>query len=232
MLLFILLFIATATLSIFSGGCWNRSKYFTDPSVLVMIQLSQTDRPLADLLSKILSFPGKDDCLKFLSATQGKEKLTEKQRRTLSVLAGVEENWINCDQKIKGNVSDLAVSICSELYEPHQFYTCTLVHDAAADPRNQRATVPLMWLKRKQFWSAWNQTKQYSWLPPRISTYEAVVHFIQEGSGTGVHVGNGIILTCAHVRKVLAINIALASKQVVLAIINHFVAIYCWQSGS
>jgi len=31
------------------------------------------------------------------------------------------------------------------------------------------------------------------------STFDAVVHFVQAGSGTGVHVGGGKILTCAHV---------------------------------
>jgi hypothetical protein len=30
-------------------------------------------------------------------------------------------------------------------------------------------------------------------------TFDAVVHFVQAGSGTGVHVGGGKIVTCAHV---------------------------------
>ena len=32
-----------------------------------------------------------------------------------------------------------------------------------------------------------------------MATFDAVVHFVQSGSGTGVHVGGGRILTCAHV---------------------------------
>ena len=31
------------------------------------------------------------------------------------------------------------------------------------------------------------------------ATFDAVVHFVQAGSGTGVHVGGGLVLTCAHV---------------------------------
>lgn len=48
---------------------------------------------------------------------------------------------------------------------------------------------------------------QHDWLPPLAdaadavgpATFDAVVHFVQAGSGTGVHVGDGLVLTCAHV---------------------------------
>lgn len=30
-------------------------------------------------------------------------------------------------------------------------------------------------------------------------SFDAVVHFVQAGSGTGVHIGEGRVLTCAHV---------------------------------
>mmetsp|Transcript_12834 Transcript_12834/g.20942 ORF Transcript_12834/g.20942 Transcript_12834/m.20942 type:complete len:401 (-) Transcript_12834:1477-2679(-) len=158
--------------------------------------LPQSTSSLARVLLKVLSFPTNTACVAYLSNTKGKNKINAKQRQQLCELSGVEHDWIHCDQKVAGNVQDLASFICSELYEPYQFYIQALQLNAN-NGDHQRATVPLS--KRRKFWSAWNEMKTYSWLPPRACTYDAVVHFIQEGSGTGVHVGGGLILTCAHV---------------------------------
>ena len=164
---------------------------------------SASSLALADLLSKVLSCPTRSACLSLLSRTKkakGKEVISQKQRQCLCKLAGLEQDWIHCNQKISGNVEDLASLICGELYDPFIFYTRTLLQvNINSSTSHQEATVPLKWDKRKKFWSAWNDIKHFSWLPPRVNTYDATVHFIQEGSGTGVHVGNGVILTCAHV---------------------------------
>merc|ERR1740117_1751609 len=45
--------------------------------------------------------------------------------------------------------------------------------------------------------------REQTWLascnPNPATTFEAVVHMVQGGSGTGVHLGNGLVITCAHV---------------------------------
>jgi hypothetical protein len=151
---------------------------------------------LSRLVSKVLTCPTRAACMSLLMKTKGKDKISTNQRRDLCELAGVEQAWIQCDQSVEGNIEDISTFICSELYEPYQFYTKSLQF---IDDNHQRATIPLQWTKRKKFWSAWNEMKTYTWIPPRKYTYDAVVHFIQEGSGTGVHVGDGLILTCAHV---------------------------------
>jgi hypothetical protein len=154
---------------------------------------------LAALLSKIFVFPTKKDCLSFLEAKRGKYKISQKQRQDLCELAGVEEQWVKCDQNIDGNLRDISSRICSELYEPYHFYCHSIRRADNTLINHQDATVPLHWEKKSKFWVAWNKTKTFEWLPSRACTYDAVVHFIQEGSGTGVHIGDGIILTCAHV---------------------------------
>jgi len=73
----------------------------------------------------------------------------------------------------------------------------------------QMATRPLKYSGK--FWRARSGSKKYSWITPlaydqpqkqpatATATFDAVVHFVQSSSGTGVHIGNGKILTCAHV---------------------------------
>jgi hypothetical protein len=167
-----------------------------------------SDLSLAALLSTVFSCTTRSACLSLLGETKkkkGTDKITAKQRQSLCQLAGLEHAWIVCDQKILHNVEDLASQICSELYDPFVFYTRTLRQTNDNNDSvsiSQEATVPLKWNKREKFWAARNRMDVYPWLPPRSDTYDATVHFIQEGSGTGVHVGNGIILTCAHVSQV------------------------------
>jgi hypothetical protein len=90
--------------------------------------------------------------------------------------------------------------IAGNLYEPFSFYSKTLDSD---DPRasfvGTEATPGLQYSKKSKFWTARNGIKPAKWLPDASSTFDAVVHFVQSGSGTGVHVGGGLILTCAHV---------------------------------
>jgi hypothetical protein len=62
------------------------------------------------------------------------------------------------------------------------------------------------------FWQVRNGLIQHAWLPVAgateeeednddtcITSFDSVVHFVQSGSGTGVHIGDGLVLTCAHV---------------------------------
>lgn len=159
-----------------------------------------SDVSLAKLLFKILSFPTSKAFLSFLCETKnGRDKPTPHQRQSLCVLAGMEQDWVQCDQKIVNNVEHLAAVLCEELYDTYQFYIQTLID--AIDINHENATEPLTWFKKEKFWDDWGDIKSYSWLPARTSTYDAVVHFLQAGSGTGVHIGDGVIITCAHVRN-------------------------------
>ena len=118
---------------------------------------SASSLALADLLSKVLSCPTRSACLSLLSRTKkakGKEVISQKQRQSLCKLAGLEQDWIHCNQKISGNVEDLASLICGELYDPFIFYTRTLLQvNINSSTSHQEATVPLKWDKRKKFWS-------------------------------------------------------------------------------
>ena len=61
------------------------------------------------------------------------------------------------------------------------------------------------------FWQARNGLTRHAWLPSctsndgeqeicaLVTSFDSVVHFVQSGSGTGVHIGDGFVLTCAHV---------------------------------
>ena len=123
-------------------------------------------------------------------------------RRSLARLAGLKSAWVHCDQKIKSNVTELADQITAELYEPFAFYRGSLARSAPRELFAQhQATRPLS--NRQGFWTArgglvkHKQTHMPAAEPAK--TFDAVVHFVQAGSGTGVHVGNGLLLTCAHV---------------------------------
>jgi hypothetical protein len=155
----------------------------------------------ASLLHKLFSCTSKAEAILFVSS----RRCTQQQRRSLAQLSGLTPSWINCDQKIKGNVKDLAEQIMTELYEPFWFYRSSLFTTVAnAQPpalfQAKQATPPLK-RQKSLFWVAPHGTKKTTWLPSpsQRQTFGAVVHFVQAGSGTGVHVGNGKILTCAHV---------------------------------
>lgn len=105
--------------------------------------------------------------------------------------------WVACDQSIPSNVADLCGALVEELVAPYRFYRGSL---RAAAPRaafeRRSATPPLR--RRDGYWKAPSGQAAHAWLPPAANTLDAVCHFVQAGSGTGVHVGNGLILTCAH----------------------------------
>jgi len=184
---------------------------------------------------------------------------TPEHRRELARLAGMEQAWVDCDQLVPENLSDLVDGIVSELFEPYWFYRKTLKLDdighgertstirsrsSAETQRREvgsassgdcgsprtlfgarlatRAMVNSSAAKNKKmvkksaggFWTAKDGLVEHPWLPglPPVceaalgepfslatSTFDAVCHFVQGVSGTGVHVGGGLVLTCAHV---------------------------------
>ena len=79
------------------------------------------------LLQKLLSSSTPEAATELL---QGKG-FSRVQRQILARLAAMEEAWIDCDQAIKGNVTDMAQGIVAKLYEPYCFYRRTL---GAVDP--------------------------------------------------------------------------------------------------
>lgn len=129
------------------------------------------------------------------------KKLAPADRVDLARLAGIGEQWCACDQLLAENVSDLSEMVVDELYKPFWFYRNSLCDGSSRKLfSRQRATRPLTWSVGSEFWSTkGSDLTKHSWLPSDTVTFESVVHFVQAGSGTGVHVGNGNILTCAHV---------------------------------
>ena len=120
--------------------------------------------------------------------------------RSLAALSGLSSDWINCDQKVPDNVTDLCKEIIKELYVPFAFYKSTIAIHAPRDVFvSKQATVPLAWHGKKKYWEAFDTVRKCGWLPKPASTFDATVHFLQGGSGTGVCVGFNTILTCAHV---------------------------------
>lgn len=175
---------------------------------------SSSANTTATLLSRLFACPFSRDARDFLSS----KVCTNTQRKTLAILAGLEAQWVNCDQKIPGNISDLADSIVSELYEPFWFYRASLALDGGQVVAGRRgrnvtstapkalfqrhmATRPLQQSKGQGFWVASCGVQPQAWLGccSENTTFDAVVHVVQAGSGTGVHVGQGQVLTCAHV---------------------------------
>ena len=129
--------------------------------------------------------------------------ISRKERRSLASLAGIEAAWCDCDQTIPANVDDLSKTIVEELYEPFWFFRrCTLGRSGRSTPRTlfeNRMATPALTQGKGGFWTACSGVTAHKWLPSAPRTFDAVVHVVQSASGTGVHVGNGQILTCAHV---------------------------------
>eukprot|EP00966_Prymnesium_polylepis_P272346 6291919-Prymnesium_polylepis.1 len=137
------------------------------------------------------------------------------ERADLAALAAVEAAWQTCDQAIAANVADLAAMVVAELFEPFWFYRTALrgageQRSRGAPPFEHHAPRALFLRKmatralhrngKEGFWTARGGTHAHGWLPDdAAASFDAVVHFVQSGSGTGVHVGGGRVLTCAHV---------------------------------
>ena len=155
---------------------------------------------MTNLLSSLYATSTSTNAIAFLLSC------SNQQRKKLAILAGLPDAWISCNQKIKENVDDLVNQIIEELYNPFLFYRSSLMspttqtHPAVLFQTKQ-ATPPLRQKNSSSFWQAPSGIKTTPWLPSQTTstTFDAVVHFVQGGSGTGVHIGNGKILTCSHV---------------------------------
>ena len=157
-------------------------------------------------LERLFAQPSTTDALRYI-----KKECKPPQRILLSDIAGIEQAWRNCDQTIHENVCDLSELLMAELYEPYQFFNCSLSGSSSATGKRRRSSQrgPRELFKQKQgtsslkksagYWTAACGLKTHKWLPPPEHSFDAVVHFLQSGSGTGVHIGDGKILTCAHV---------------------------------
>ena len=158
--------------------------------------LTASDVALAALLTKLFSQPTRAAANEFL-----RKSCSRVQRVQLAQLAGLEEQWVECDQAISANVADVADELVSELYIPFWFFRDTL--HTSPGPRalfgQRMATAPLVQRGKERFWTADTALKGCDWLPDAASTFDAVAHVVQSGSGTAVHVGGGHVLTCAHV---------------------------------
>ena len=167
---------------------------------------SDANASLATTLGRILEQCTPAAATAFLAS----RSFDREQRRDLAELAGLEEVWRDCDQTIAGNVLDMASALVKELYEPFWFYRGSLLGGKSKQqPRRlfaeRMATPPLK--HQRKFWMASSGTRRWPWLPPLEedgtacsgATFDAVVHFVQAGSGTGVSIGGGRVLTCAHV---------------------------------
>lgn len=155
---------------------------------------------LASNLSRVLACPTPKHAAAFITSSA----CSRKQRRALAVLAGLTAEWVDSDQAISENVTDLAGKLVTELYEPYQFLRSPpgasggshrkgnarlQMHLQGEDPRTlfgvQMATRPL--LNTKGFWEARNGLHKQEWLPPLYpdrsnhATFDAVVHFVQAG---------------------------------------------------
>ena len=164
---------------------------------------------LAKLLVRMLEQSSSAAATAFLAS----RSCSRAQRKSLAELACLEAAWRDCDQAIPGNVSDLASTLVTELYEPFWFFRSSLLGgESDEQPRalfaRRMATPPLKQTKHDKYWVARSGTVRNAWLPaleagamcaPGGATFDAVVHFVQAGSGTGVHIGGGRVLTCAHV---------------------------------
>eukprot|EP01043_Picozoa_sp_COSAG02_P059461 COSAG02_NODE_7586_length_2947_cov_2.376404_2_plen_486_part_00 len=162
---------------------------------------SAASSALAALLAELFERASTAAAIEFLTSAA----CSRAQRRQMAELACLEEAWRDCDQSIPGNVSDLASALCSELYEPFWFYRSNLLGgEKSEQPRSLfcrgSATAPLSQRNKDKYWMASSRSHKYAWLETGgAATFDAVVHFVQAGSGTGVHIGDGRVLTCAHV---------------------------------
>jgi hypothetical protein len=156
----------------------------------VFVLQSAKHEETAALLGRLLSSRDAPTALRLVVG------LSKTNRAKLGALAALEQAWISCDQRVPENVSDLAELIVSELYRPFRFLARTRV-----GPRDlflaKKATSAMR--QKRRFWTAEHGLRTHNWLPSPEHTFDAVVHVVQAAGGTGVHVGGGTVLTCAHV---------------------------------
>lgn len=125
-------------------------------------------------------------------------KRNAKDVRRIAGLLGLQEQWVKCSFAVKGNRKDLESMIASETETPARFLRRGLTENPRRFFEEGRCSKPM--LPRRGFWMCRGmRAHKFAKEMDPSKTFDAVVHFVQSGAGTGVHVGNGMILTCAHV---------------------------------
>ena len=121
------------------------------------------------------------------------------------MLGGLETAWVSCDQAIASNVKDLASTLVGLYNRSGSFMTWLGKRRSQShqDPRSlfgkQMATRPLQQTNKQKCWMARVVSSNIrGYLRSDIArpgnigaTFDAVVHFVQAGSGTGVRVVTG-----------------------------------------
>eukprot|EP00938_MAST-03A_sp_MAST-3A-sp1_P007270 g7270.t1 len=122
--------------------------------------------------------------------------------RDAAKMIGIRKDWVNCSFKVPGNREDLTQMVLKEITSSSGFLKNGLDED---EPRETflkgTATSPLTCSSRNKFWMARGTVRRDKVLKSvdLSNTFDATVHFVQSTGGTGVHVGEGLVLTCAHV---------------------------------
>jgi len=125
-----------------------------------------------------------------------------KSLRDAARMVGIRRDWVNCSFKVPGNRKDLEDMVLKEIKCSSNFLRRGLKEEEPrATFRAGSATSPLSCSSRDKFWMARGSVRRSPLLTSVdiTSTFDATVHFVQSAGGTGVHVGNGFVLTCAHV---------------------------------
>eukprot|EP00940_MAST-03C_sp_MAST-3C-sp2_P002258 g2258.t1 len=102
-----------------------------------------------------------------------KQKRSTKKNAEAIIQLGIQKQWVECDFKVHGNRSDMENLILNETFKAANFLLCGLLKRDTIAKSNEKMDL--------------------------LKTFDAVVHFVQAAGGTGVHVGDGFVLTCAHV---------------------------------
>lgn len=96
---------------------------------------------------------------------------------------------------------DAVEYLLETLRKPAQFLIGALAEDPRRVFAEGRLTGEVAF--RKGFWQARTIRRRVRWWPDDpsrfLQCFDSVVHIVQPESGTGVHIGKGYILTCAHV---------------------------------
>eukprot|EP00939_MAST-03C_sp_MAST-3C-sp1_P002330 g2330.t1 len=181
----------------------KRRKNLFDSAFEELSSLNCIDK--SEMILKLMS----RDCDK-KTARNMLKKMSAAKLRKIGKMIGMQKQWISCSLKVPGNRADMETLILNETFNVADFMLAGLHRrrsggaEGTVDPRKScergKATSPLMWNSR--FWSANVRMRTYKMLQNSSllrRTFDAVVHFVQAAGGTGVHIGGGLILTCAHV---------------------------------
>eukprot|EP00466_Bigelowiella_natans_P003695 jgi/Bigna1/146728/aug1.120_g21436 len=171
-------------------------------------------KPLATTLDKALSSRNLRylDCQERHQAQETLSSYTSSQLRSIVIaLQGKEICYGNKMYAISSLTKKGIVDyIMSTTWEPAHFLRSALGQDKPGITFAKGEVTSALRFERK-FWTAsGGRKRKIPWWPKDgsremetlMEAFESVVHFVQPEGGTGIHLGNGKILTCAHVVSV------------------------------